>query len=170
MDQRKLEGELARLPIYQYAFIRTDELIFSERVRHICRTQCPRYDKSWACPPAVGTLDECRAHVMAYEEGLLIATASETQADVSKARAEHEAITRWALEAVRAQATRTLTLSAQSCQRCPRCAWPDAPCRHPADLLPCVEGYGILVTDLAERYDIPFQADGLTMWFALILF
>ncbi len=170
MDRQRLERELARLPVYQYAFIRTGELVISERVRHICRTQCPRYDKTWSCPPAVGTLDACRARVLAYEEGLVIATASEAEADAREARARHEAVTRQVLQLVRAQTGSALALSAHSCDRCVQCTWPNAPCRFPDDLLPCVESYGILVTDLAERCGIPFQADGMTMWFALILY
>ena len=170
MDRQRLEDGLARLPIYQYAFIRTDALVFSDRVRHICRTQCPRYDRTWACPPAVGTLEACRARVAAFDEGLVIATAWEASADISQARAGHEAVTRQALEAVRAQAGRAMALSAHSCDRCAQCTWPDAPCRHPDDLLPCVESHGILVTDLAERCGIPFQQDGMTMWFSMVLF
>ncbi len=170
MDRQRLERDLARLPVYQYAFIRTDELVISERVRHICRTQCPRYDRTWACPPAVGTLEECRARIMAYDEGLVIATASEATADEREARAQHGAVAREALDRVRAQTDNVLALSAESCDRCAQCTWPEAPCRSPDKLIPCVESHGILVTDLAERCGIPFQAEGMTMWFALILY
>ena len=68
---------MAELPLYEYAFIRTDELEFSERVRYICRTECPMYDSTWACPPAVGTLEECRERIMRFDEGLLITTITE---------------------------------------------------------------------------------------------
>ena len=61
MKREWLEAKLAELPLYQYAFVRTSELTFSDRVRYICRTECPMYGKSWACPPAVGELEECRS-------------------------------------------------------------------------------------------------------------
>ena len=52
MNRERLEEKLSALPLYQYAFIKTDELTFSPRVRYICKTECPMYGKSWACPPA----------------------------------------------------------------------------------------------------------------------
>jgi len=60
MDRIWLEEKLAEFPLYQYEFIHTDELMFSERVRYICETECPMYNTTWACPPAVGTVEECR--------------------------------------------------------------------------------------------------------------
>ena len=74
------------------------------------------YGTTWACPPAVGTLEECRDRVMAFEEGLLIATITEVS-DIANiretldTRAAHEEITRQALSFVREQAEDTLTLS-----------------------------------------------------------
>ena len=176
MDRQKLEGQLAELPLYQYAFFQTDELLFSERVRYICRTECPMYDTTWACPPAVGTVEECRKRVMAYEEGLMIATITEVSdianiGETLATRADHEEITRQVLAMVREQATETLTLSTEACSHCERCTWPNAPCRFPDRMFPCVESHGILVTDLAEKHDIDFMAQGnVVTWFSLILY
>ena len=58
--QKKIEEKIAGFPICEYAFIRPEEIPFSEKVRYICRTECPRYGKSWSCPPAVGAVEECR--------------------------------------------------------------------------------------------------------------
>ena len=176
MDRQKLEEQLAVLPLYEYAFIKTDELLFSERVRYICQTECPMYNTTWACPPAVGTVEECRKRVLAFEEGLLIATITEVSdiADIQQTlatRADHEEITRQVLTMVRRQADDTLTLSTEACAHCAHCTWPDAPCRHPDRMFPCVESHGILVTDLAERHDMDFMAQGnLVTWFSLILY
>ena len=176
MDRQKLEAQLAELPLYEYAFIGTDELLFSERVRYICETECPMYNTTWACPPAVGTVKACQERVMAFKEGLLIATITEVSdiANIQETlatRADHEAITRQALNMVRQQATDTLTLSTEACAHCEKCAYPDAPCRHPDRMFPCVESHGILVTDLAERHGIDFLAgSNLVTWFSLILY
>ena len=65
----------------------------------------------------------------------------------------------------------TLALSAQSCEICEKCAYPDAPCRHPDRMFPCIESYGILVTELAEKNGITFMGgSGLVTWFRLILY
>ena len=176
MDRQKLEAQLAELPLYEYAFIGTDELLFSERVRYICETECPMYNTTWACPPAVGTVEACQERVTAFREGLLIATITEVSdiANIEETlatRAPHEEITRQALSMVREQAEDTLTLSTESCAHCEHCSWPDAPCRLPGRMFPCVESHGILVTDLAEKHGIDFLAEGnLVTWFSLILY
>ena len=176
MDRELLERRLAELPLYAYAFVRTEELVFSERVRYICQTECPMYNTSWACPPAVGTVEECRERVMAFEEGLLIATITEVSdiANIEETlatRGDHERITREILGIVREQASETLTLSTEACAHCAHCAYPDAPCRHPDRMFPCVESHGILVTDLAEKHGIDFLAgSNLVTWFSLILY
>ena len=72
MDREKLERQMAALPIVQYIFFETEELVFTRRVRTVCETDCAQYGKSWACPPAVGTVEECRARCLQYPDGLLI--------------------------------------------------------------------------------------------------
>jgi len=176
MDRARLKAQLAELPLYEYAFIDTRELVFSHRVRYICETECPMYGTTWACPPAVGTLKECRDRVTAFEEGLLIATVTEVSdiANIQETldtRASHEEITRQVLALVRKQASETLTLSTEACAHCARCTWPDAPCRFPDRMFPCVESHCILVTDLAEKHAIDFLAGGnVVTWFSLILY
>ena len=176
MDRERLEAQLAAFPLYAYAFIKPDELVFSDRVRYICAHECPRYNTSWACPPAVGTMEECRLRLTRFPEGLMIATIAEAD-DVSEpgaslpAREDHERITREIRSIVLEQASEAMTLSAGSCARCARCAWPDAPCRHPESMSPCIESHGVLVTDLAERHGVDFMAGGnLVTWFSLILY
>ena len=176
MDRESLEARLAELPLYQYAFVRTEELCFSERIRWICEHECPMYNQTWACPPAVGSVEACRERLMGYEEALLIATITEV-GDIANieetlaTRAPHEEITRQVLDLVRAQGVEAIALSTEACAVCESCAWPDAPCRHADRMFPCVESHGIVVTDLAERTGVDFYADGnLVTWFSLIFF
>lgn len=176
MDREWLEAQLAPLPLVAYDFFTTDELEFSDRVRHICRAECPMYNTTWACPPAVGTVGECRTRVMAFREGLMIATAAEVGdiADIRQTlatRAPHEAITRRVTGLVRQQANETFTLSTEACAICRRCSWPKGPCRRPDIMFPCVESHAILVTDLAEKHGIEYQSEGnIVTWFSLIFY
>ena len=176
MNRQWLEEKLAEYPLYEYAFIRADELVFADRVRYICEHECPMYNTTWACPPAVGTIEECREKALSFRDGLMIATITEVSdianiQETLSTRAPHEAITREILELVRQQASRTLTLSTEACAHCRQCTYPCAPCRHPERMFPCVESYCILVTDLAEKHGIDFLAGtNLVTWFSLILF
>ena len=175
MDKRLLEAQLSELPLYQYAFIDTRSLVFTERVRHICKTECPMYGKTWACPPAVGSVDECREKCLRYPEALVITTVTEVTdiADLNETlttREPHEAITRQVAALLREQTKDVMVLSTEACALCEHCAYPDAPCRHPGRMFPCVESHGILATDLAERYGIEFFDGNLVTWFSILFF
>lgn len=175
MDRERLEAKLSELPLYQYEFIRTSELVFSDRVRYICRTECPMYGKSWACPPAVGDVEACRARCMSFDEALMISTITEVSdiADIEETlatRAPHEAITRQVHQWVREQSSDTLVLSTEACAHCEHCTYPNAPCRFPDKMYPCVESHGILVTDLAEKHGIDFMSGNIVTWFSLIFY
>ena len=174
MDQKKLEAQISQYPVCEYAFIRP--IPFLEEVRYICRTECPQYGRSWSCPPAVGTVEECKERCMACTGGFLFTTIAEVKdaADLSETlstRREHERITGEIRELFREECGEVLVLSTESCAVCERCAYPEAPCRHPEHMFPCLESYGILVTRLAEENGISFMNGGnVVTWFSLILY
>lgn len=176
MDREVLERQLAELPIVQYEFFETAELTFTERVRAVCELECPQYGRSWACPPGVGPVEECRERCLSYPHALLISSMTEVCdiADLRETldtRPGHEELTRRVNALVKAQGAETYVLSTESCAICEQCAYPDAPCRRPDKMFPCVESHGILVTDLAEQYGIEFQAgNNIVTWFSLILY
>ena len=72
LDKKVLEEQLSALPLFQFAFMKSEELLFTDRVRHICREECPRYNTTWACPPAVGRVSECKARCLQFSEFLMI--------------------------------------------------------------------------------------------------
>ena len=72
MNRELLEEKLSELPLYIYDFFDPQELEFSDRIRWICRNECPKYGTTWACPPGVGTVAECQKKCMSYENCLLI--------------------------------------------------------------------------------------------------
>ena len=176
MDLARLEEKLQELPLYEYAFLPTEELVFTERVRHICRQECPMYNKSWACPPAVGTVEECEARCRQYPHFLLISTITEISdiANVQEAldtRGDHEDITRQVRDLLREEGVEPYVLSTEACAFCKKCSWPEAPCAHPDKMFPCVESHGILVTDLAEKRGLDFlSGSNLVTWYSLIFY
>ena len=175
LNKEILEAQLVGLPLLQYEFIKTDELVFSERIRYICRTECPMYNKTWACPPGVGEVAECQARCLAYGDALVITTVTEVSdiANIEETlatRAEHEAITRQVRDMIAQQGCETYVLSTEACTLCDECAYPDGPCRHPEYMFPCVESHGIVVTDIAEKHDIAFLDGNTVTWFSLILY
>ena len=176
MNRKSLEEQLAQLPLAQYVFFNTEELEFSPRIRAVCKNECPRYGKTWACPPGVGTVEECRKKCLSYPHGLLFSTLTEVPdlADMQACldtRADHEAITRQVAALLREQGLEVYGLSTESCDICEHCAYPDGPCRHPDLMYPCVESHGIVVTALAEKYGIEYQyGNNIVTWFSLLLY
>ena len=175
LNKELLEQQLSELPLYQYAFLKSEDLVFTERVRHICRTECSMYGTTWACPPAVGTVSQCREACLAYPEFLLISTVTEVP-DIENleqtlaTRRDHEDITRQVAQLMREQGCELRVLSTESCAICGRCAYPDGPCRHPELMFPCVESQGILVTDLAEKCGMEFFNGNIVTWFSVLLY
>lgn len=176
MDRQRLEKKLAQFPLFEYAFVEEKDLIFSDQVRYICKTECAQYGKSWSCPPAVGTVAECEARCSRFEKGFLFTTVAEAE-DICNLEAtlamreDHEEITRQIRDLFLSEGCETLTLSTESCSLCKRCSYPQSACRHPDKMFPCVESYGILVTNLAERCGMTFMSGGnIVTWFSLILY
>lgn len=171
-----VEERLAELPVVQYAWLGEEALPFSGRVREICREECPRYGTSWSCPPGVGTVEECKDRCAAFPEMFVFTTVAEVTdaADMEETlatRGAHEEVTKEIREIFREAGRRTLALSADSCAICGKCAYPDAPCRHPERMFPCLESYGIVVPELAQKAGIEFMnGANIVTWFGVILF
>ena len=177
MDRELLEQQLAQLPLYAYFYIDPKSLEFSERIRYICKTECPMYGKTWACPPAVGEVSECQAKCLGYENCLMIGTITETQ-DISNLEAtlatrhDHEKLTNQVRDLMREQGVNPYILSTEACAVCERCAFLDGlPCRMPGKMHPCVESHGINLIPTLEENGLPFQyGDNMVTWYSLLFF
>lgn len=174
--QTQIEESLLELPIVQYAWISEEEIPFSERVRSICKEECPRYGTSWSCPPGVGSVEQCRQRCGQFLNAFLFTTIAEVNdtdnmEETLATRPAHEAVTKEVQKILEIHFGETLALSAQSCAICRACAYPEEPCRYPDKMLPCIEGYGIVVPPLAEKAGIEFvNGAGIVTWFGMILF
>ena len=177
MNRDVLEERLAELPLYAYFFIDPKELEFSERIRYICKNECPMYGKSWACPPGVGEVSQCEEKCKSYNSALLIGTITEVNdvADINECletRGPHEQVTNQVRELMRAQGVEPYVLSSEACAACERCAILDGkPCRYPERMHPCVESHGIVLTTTLDGLGLEFQYGGnIVTWYSLLLF
>ena len=177
MDMEKLEEGLAELPLLGYFFIDPKGLEFNDRIRWICQHECPMYGQTWACPPAVGGVSECKARCRTYDNCLMIATITEVAdiADIDETlatRFDHEEITNQVRDLMRDLGTDPWVLSTEACAICERCAWLDGePCRHPDRMHPCVESHGINIIPTLEENGIEFQFGGnVVTWISLLFY
>lgn len=177
MDKAALEERLAEIPLYSYGFFDPRELEFTDRVRWVCEHECPMYGTTWACPPAVGTVEECRKKCMSYPECLMIASVTEVS-DISNidetlaTRPAHEKLTNRVRDEMRELGVRPFILSTEACTICSRCAYLDGlPCRMPGAMHPCVESQGINVIPLLEKFGLEFQyGENVVTWVSLLFF
>ena len=172
-----LESQLAELPLYTYHFLHPEELEFADRIRWICQHECPMYGKSWACPPGVGEVSECKERCLKYRNCLMISTITEVT-DISSleetlaTRPEHEAVTNQVRDLMRQQGVDPYILSTEACAECERCAILDGqPCRMPERMHPCVESHGINLLTMLDDLGLAFQyGENIVTWFSLLFY
>lgn len=177
MDRSQVEAKLAELPLYVYAWVDPKSLEFSDRVRWVCQHECSMYGKSWACPPGVGTVEECRNRCLDYSGCLMISSLTEVE-DISDleatlaTRKDHEALTDQVGDILRGAGVEPYILSTEACAICPRCAILDGkPCRFPKKMHPCVESQGINIIPTLEKNGLEFQyGENVVTWVSLLLF
>ena len=127
-----------------------------EDVRAMCASgKCRMYGKSWSCPPACGTLEEQRARIARYREGILVQTVGQLEDSMDgegmmEAEAQHKAHFEALHERLRKNYPDLLACSAGTCTRCKTCSYPDAPCRFPERMTSSMEAMGMLVLEVCK--------------------
>ena len=177
MDKNLLEQQLTELPLYTFFYVDPAQLEFSDRIRYICQAECPRYGKSWACPPGVGSVADCKAKCLGYRECLVIGTITECDdiADIAETlatRPDHEALTDQVADMLRDMGVEPYILSTDSCAICANCTFPEGkPCRHQDKMHPCIESHGINIIPTLEENGLEFQYGGnIITWYSMLFY
>lgn len=163
--------EIFRAGFQDAGVISTEELRFYPEVRKTCEgNRCGGYGRSWACPPAIGTLEECRERVLQFGQLQLFSKAylladSMDFSCIGSIMKDFKERSRTLNSQLRQQLRDILVLSNEGCGRCKTCTWPEAPCRFTEELLPSIEGYGFVVSELAKKVGIPYQNGKNTVTF-----
>lgn len=133
-----------------------------QEVRDMCSSNtCGMYGKNGSCPPACGELEECRARVSQFQQGILVQTVGDVEDSLDfEAMMEIEALHKEnflkTAERLRGECKKMLPLGAGCCTICASCACPEAPCRFPEKRISSLEAYGILVSDLCKKNDMAY--------------
>ena len=158
-------------------YVEVSELKYYPEVRTVCEGNlCRNYGASWACPPAVGTLEDCRDRVSRYDRMLLFSRKYELE-DSFDFEVMTEGLLNFKQTVDLFQQNLTgilsdyLLLSNEGCGRCAQCTYPDAPCRFPHLLHHSLEGYGFMVNELAKAAGIRYNTGANTVtFFGALLF
>ncbi len=177
MNMEHLLSQLNTLPLYYYTVFDPKKLEFSQRIRHICKQECPMYGKTWACPPAVGEVEECKGKCLSYSHCLLIGTVQEVNditdiAETLATRPEHEKLSEQVRALLRQQGVDPYILSTEACAICESCTVTEGkPCRFPEKMHPCIESHGINIIPTLEENGLSFQyGENIVTWYSLFFF
>ncbi len=165
MDIRQeIKASAAALGIYECGFVPAGEITVSPLVRTLCeKNACGAYGKSWACPPGVGTIEECAEKIHAFTTAFVFSTRHELEDSydfegMTAGKRAHEAIVPGVVAFFEARVPGKIkVLSTEGCRRCEKCTYPDAPCRFPDSLRPSIESYGVEVNVLAQKAGIRYH-------------
>ncbi len=163
--------------LYEANFIDTKDIVFYDEIRKICEgNSCCNYGTSWACPPAVGTVEECRTSVLKYEKMLLFSKKYELE-DSFDFEGMHDGLIDFKHvvdsfhERIGEFISNFLLLSNEGCGRCSKCTYPDSECRYPKLLHHSIEGYGLNISELARKAGIRYiNGEGTVTFFGGLLF
>ena len=171
------ECDLKRIGIHEYGLISPAEIVFEPEIRKMCEDNvCRLYGTSWACPPAVGTVEECRRRCFQYADALVFNAvyALEDSFDYEGMVKGHDAfkvLCSQLYALAKAQRRNFLLLSNEGGGRCRECTYPSAPCRKPELLFPALEGFGINVAKLAASGRMKYTHDENTVtYFGMLLY
>ena len=152
-------------------------LAFLPEVREMCSVNtCGAYGKNWSCPPACGTLEECRARTGRYSTGVIVQTTSQLDdpfdyEGMAALQKKHQGLFVRFAQALRADARDILPLGAGPCLNCESCTYPQEPCRAPDTMFSPMEGYGIFVSDLCAKNGIRYYYGANTLTYvSMVLF
>jgi predicted metal-binding protein len=146
------------LGAFQSGAVPTAEIPFDREVRALCeKNVCRNYGRTWACPPAVGTVEECEAFCLRYDF-MLVFTKKYDLEDSFDFEGMRDGLLDFKelCDSVAAAFPGLPVLSNEGCHRCEKCTYPDVPCLFPDKLHPALEGYGILVSTLAKKAGVNY--------------
>lgn len=177
LDIEKFEEHISQFPVYEYRLLDPEGVPIRERVRTICSQECERFGTTWACPPAVGTLKQCKNRIHSYDKAVFFSSVAEVSdlmnmEEMLSTRREHEIITEKIAGFLKEEGYDTFTLSTESCDICERCTYSEGkPCRHPERMHPCLESHGVVASEIVEEQKMEYNLGGNTiLWFSMILF
>ncbi len=176
MTHADLEAFITQFPIYQYAFAVPEDLNYDEDTKLYCRQECPKYNSSWSCSPAMGKISQLKERCMEYTDVLVFSSVTEVK-DITdpeikkKTRETHEKMTRIIEDYMKDNGLLIYTLSSGACSLCSKCGFPKEKCRHPREMHPCIESHGIVAADLAELCSMDYyMGENLLLWYTIIFY
>ena len=146
----------------QAAPLEAHTLTARTEVRDMCAAdRCHAYGRSWSCPPACGTPEQCQARMNRYNRGILLQTTGQLEDDfdaegIWETERRHKASFAVLVRQIRQLYPGCLPLTAGCCTLCRTCTYPAKPCRFPNKRFSSMEAYGLLVSDVCLKAGLKY--------------
>ena len=170
------ESKDGECSVHESAFIDPKVIPFLAEVRKACEQNlCGMYGKCWTCPPGVGAWEDLRDKYQSYAHALVYSTRHELEDSfdfegMTDAREAHYKMDNKLRKSLRAAGADFAMLGAGGCSICPKCAYPDEPCRHPELATPSMESTGISVVELTKKIGIHYINGVNTVTYFSVIF
>lgn len=158
-------------------YLPKEKRVLMPEVLGMCeKNTCRCYGTNWACPPAHGSLEECRKRVESYENMLLFSKKYDLEDDLDyEGMVAGAADFRVIADKLHDELDKIMTgfeiLTNGGCRKCAKCTYPDAPCRFPERLHPSLEGTGFMVSMIAKDAGMRYiNGKDTVTYFGAILF
>lgn len=146
-----------------------EAITLSQEVRDLCeQNTCGNYGKNWACPPAVAPLDEIRKKFDEFANFIVLSQVYELEDSM-----DFEGMMEGAKDfqnrlvklnkLLRESGIKYMLLGVGGCGLCPKCTYPDEPCRRPDDQIISLEAHGIEVVKLMKDNGLKYNNGPNTM-------
>lgn len=143
--------------------LRMETVELLTEVRQMCeKNTCHAYGKNWACPPACGTLEECRARLEQYPYGILLQTVGEIEdwmdyEGMMEVESTHKRNFERYVSRLRQEKIKMLPVGTGGCRVCSTCTYPGAPCRFPEKSFTSMEAYGMEVNRICKANGLDYN-------------
>ena len=162
-DYEKISALAKESGFTNYGYLDVSTLEFLQDVRDMCNpSQCPRFNHSWACPPACGTLEEMRERVKSYTHGILVQTVGELEDSYDwegiQATAKSQSASFQKLwDKLEEEYPNLFAMGTGGCSKCEKCTYPDDPCRFPKRMAPSMEACGLYVSKVCTDNNLAYN-------------
>lgn len=141
------------------------DLHLRPEVRDMCAADiCQSYDANWSCPPACGSLEEFQAIIDGKTTCYVAQTVGELEdsfdfesmMDAEQLQSQRFVLLQEMLHA-ESDGNEAFVLGSGTCTVCPKCSYPDSPCRFPHLRMVSMEAAGLVVSEVCVTAGVPYN-------------
>ena len=168
MTKEKAEKIAKEAGFSHWGFFEVSGLNFLPEVRAMCADgRCHMYNKSWACPPACGTIEESINKTAPFKWGVLLQSTGNMEDDFDVdvmlgTGTEHKKRLNKFISLIDKK-EEFFPMGAGGCTICESCTYPDSPCQFPEKMITSMEAYGLVVSEVCQLANVPYYYGPLTM-------